>query len=91
MRRTKPRNTDAGGRAGLRRDAVKGVVLHTAVQGISALVLLWIRELVDLGWLDGPLLVLAVIDLATIPPAFIVLRQRIKEIEGGELDAARKY
>ena len=29
--------------------------------------------------------------LAAVPPVFIVLKQRMKEIEGGELDAAGKY
>ena len=37
------------------------------------------------------LLVLAVLDLAVIPFSAVVLRQRLREIEGGELDEARKY
>ena len=44
-----------------------------------------------LDWLRLLLLILAVGDLVTIPAVWIVLKQRMKEIEGGELDAARKY
>ena len=36
-------------------------------------------------------LVLAVICLLLIVPALCVLKERFKEIEGGELDAAGKY
>ena len=36
-------------------------------------------------------LVLAVICLLLIVPAMCVLKERFKEIEGGELDAAGKY
>lgn len=60
-----------------------------------ALLLLWGRSqlagLEGLDWLRLLLLILAVGDLVTIPAVWIVLKQRMKEIEGGELDAARKY
>ena len=36
-------------------------------------------------------LILAVIDLITIPFTFAALWQRVREIEKGELDEARKY
>ena len=39
----------------------------------------------------GLLLLLAILDLLTIPFSFVVLIQRIREIERGELDEARKY
>ena len=90
MRRTRPKNIEEGHRK-LKRDAVRGAVVHALVQGLSALALLWLRTWTQAGWLDGLLLVLAAVDLVTIPPAFIVLKHRLKEIEGGELDAARKY
>ena len=57
--------------------------------------MLWGRSqlagLEGLDWLRLLLLILAVGDLVTIPAVWIVLKQRMKEIEGGELDAARKY
>ena len=37
------------------------------------------------------LLWLAVLALITIPFSLVVLRQRLREIEGGELNEARKY
>ena len=60
-------------------------------QLLSVLVLLWLRGLSKTGWLDTLLLVLAVLDLAVIPFSAVVLRQRLREIERGELDEARKY
>lgn len=61
------------------------------LQGGSALLLLWMRGHTQTGWLDALLLILAVVDLATIPPAFVVLRQRMREIQRGELEEARRY
>lgn len=90
MRRTKRNNIDPGKRA-QRKNAVQGVLLFTAGQLLSAAVLLWARGLITAGWLDTLLLVLVICDLVTLPFSVIVLRQRIKEIERGELDEARKY
>lgn len=67
------------------------MAVFLVIQGLSVLALVWVRSLVETGWLDTLLLVLAVLDLGAIPPSFVVLRQRMNEIEGGELDAARKY
>ena len=47
-------------------------------------------ELKKLRW-QNLLLLVAVLDLITIPISFVVLRQRLREIERGELDEARKY
>ncbi len=84
------KNTDSGRRA-LRRDAVRGTLMFVGGQLLSVLVLLWLRGLSKTGWLDTLLLVLAVLDLAVIPFSAVVLRQRLREIERGELDEARKY
>lgn len=74
---------------------VKGAAFFALVQLAMALLLLWGRSqlagLEGLDWLRLLLLILAVGDLVTIPAVWIVLKQRMKEIEGGELDAARKY
>ncbi len=73
----------------------EGRGLFALVQLAMALLLLWGRSqlagLEGLGWLRLLLLILAVGDLVTITAVWIVLKQRMKEIEGGELDAARKY
>ena len=77
------------------RHTPKGAAFFALVQLAMALLLLWGRSqlagLEGLDWLRLLLLILAVGDLVTIPAVWIVLKQRMKEIEGGELDAARKY
>ena len=87
-----PKNIDPGQRA-QKKDARKGAAFFALVQLAMALLLLWGRsQLADWrGWMRLLLLILAVGDLVTIPAVWIVLKQRMKEIEGGELDAARKY
>ena len=87
----RPENTDSPARRARKREAVWGAVGYVLVQLLAAAVLLAGRLFVEAGWLDVLLLVLAAADLLSIPPVFLVLRQRIKEIEGGELDAAGKY
>ena len=88
-----PKNIDPGQRA-QKKDARKGAAFFALVQLAKALLLLWGRSQLDglegLDWMRLLLLILAVGDLVTIPAVWIVLKQRMKEIEGGELDAARK-
>ncbi len=87
MNRTKPENT----KAQQRRDAIKSAVLSSLLQIAAAAVLLWVRSAVPIVWLSRVLLILAALDLLSLIPTFVVLKQRFKEIEGGEIDAARKY
>lgn len=89
MRKTKPESTDS--RRGQKKNAIESVVIFILLQVLSAVILLWCRSLCPVRWLNAALLVLAVLDLASILPSLAVLKQRMKEIEGGELDAARKY
>jgi len=74
-----------------KKSAVRSVLLHTVFQLLSVAALLWLRTLTERGVLDGALLVLAVIDAALIPFGFVALYQRVREIEKGELDEAKKY
>lgn len=84
MRRTKPKNTE-------KRAAVRSVVLNTLLQLVTAGALLYARSCTDIGWLRNLALFLAAADLITIPFTFAVLRQRVREIEKGELEEAKKY
>ena len=84
MRRTKPKNTE-------KRAAVRSVVLSTLFQLLTAGALFYLRSLRPPDWLGGLMLFLAVAELATIPFTFAALWQRVREIEKGELDEARKY
>ena len=90
MRKTKQENTDATHRK-QKKNAIESVVIFILLQVLSAVILLWCRSMCQVGWLRGLLLALAVLDLASILPSAAVLKQRMREIEGGELDAARKY
>lgn len=74
-----------------KRAAVRSVVLSTLLQLITAGVLLYARSCTDVGWLSALALILAAASLITIPFSFAVLRQRMREIEKGELDEAKKY
>ncbi|MGO5021653.1 hypothetical protein ACTQ4E_01005 [Lawsonibacter sp. LCP25S3_G6] len=90
MRRTRPKNTEPAKRRE-RKEAIRGVVTHVVVQLLSVAVLLGLRCLTVRAWLDNLLLFVAVLDLITLPFSFIVLRQRLREIEKGEMEEARKY
>ena len=85
---TRP-NTDR--QASRRKNALWGAVSATVLRLIAAAVLLWCRRDVDSTALSVVLLVIALIDLGTIVPIWISFRMRLKEIEGGEEDAAAEY
>ena len=70
---------------------MRSVVLSTLLQLMAVGALLYLRSVTQTGWLRGLLLLLAVTDLITIPFTFAALGQRVREIEKGELNEARKY
>lgn len=74
-----------------KRAAVRSVVLNTLLQLMTVGALLYLRSVVQADWLRSLALFLAVIDLIIIPFTFAALWQRVREIEKGELDEARKY
>ena len=76
---------------GEKRSAMRSVVLSTLLQLMTIGVLLYARSCTDIGWLRSLTLLLAAANLITIPFTFAALRQRMREIEKGELDEARKY
>ena len=67
------------------------MVLSTLFQLMTIGVLLYARSCTDIGWLRNLALFLAAADLITIPFTFAVLWQRVREIEKGELEEAKKY
>ena len=77
--------------AGRRKSALWSAVFNTVLRLIAAAVLLWCRRAVDSAALSVVLLVFALVDLGTIVPIWISLHMRLKEIEGGEEDAAAEY
>ena len=90
MRRTKPKNIEFDRREE-KRAAVRSVAVSTLLQLLAVAALLYLRTLGPPDWLAGLMLFLAVADLITIPFTFAALWQRVREIEKGELDEARKY
>jgi hypothetical protein len=86
----KPGSTDSPAR--LRRQAL----VSAAVYGLGLLsqtgLLLWVRHrFLRPGILSTLLLVLALASTAALIPLGLVLRGRLREIEGGEIDEARQY
>ena len=90
MRRTKPGNIKLD-RQGEKRAAVRSVVLSTLLQLLTVAALLHLRTLGPPEWLGGLMLILAIADLITVPFTFAALWQRVREIEKGELEEAKKY
>lgn len=88
MRRTKPKSID---RREEKQAAVRSVVLNTLFQLLTVGALMYLRTAIRTGWLRNLALLLAAADLITIPFTFAALWQRVREIEKGELDEARKY
>ena len=84
----RPENTEA--QALRRKNALWGAVSSTAVRVVAALVLLWLRAGLDPAGLTAKLLAL-VFEVGTILPIWINLKTRLKEIKGGEEDAAAQY
>lgn len=75
-----------------RRQAVLGAALFGLLQLACVVCFAWLCLIPDLPrWLFWLFAVLAVFCAALMVPALVVLRQRFKEIEGGELDAAAEY
>ena len=71
--------------------AVRSVALNTLFQLMTVAALLCLRTMGPPEWLSALMLILAIADLITIPFTFTALWQRVREIERGELDEARKY
>ena len=74
-----------------RRDALRSAVVNTLLRLVAAAALLWCRRTVDSAFVSVLLVVIALVNLGTIVPIWISFRMRLKEIEGGEEDAAAEY
>ena len=86
-----PKNTEER-QAQRRREAWQSAVLNTLLQLAMAALLLGLRWYHHLDGLAGTLLLLfALLDLGSIIPVWILLKTRLKEIQGGEEDAAAQY
>ncbi len=87
-----PRNTDSPAQALRRREAWRSVIFATVFRLLMAAVVLGLRWHYQMeGFAGALLLIVAVVELGTIVPAWMSLKVRLKEIEGGEEDAASQY
>ena len=86
----KPANTDS--QAVRRKNAVLGAASSGLLRLTVVIVLGWLRSSLDPSqFMAKVLLVLIVLDLGSIPFILISLKTRLKEIRGGEEDAASQY
>ena len=90
----KPKNTDGltPAQRQRRKNAVWGVVMSSFFRLLSAAALIWLRASLDpAGFVSKLMLIIIVLDLGSVPLIWISLRTRLKEIQGGEEDAAAQY
>ena len=89
----KPESTDRALRqAQRRRSALWSAVISTLMCLLSAGALIWLRASLDpAGFFAKLLLLIIAFDLGSIPIIWINLKTRLKEIQGGEEDAAAQY
>ena len=83
-----PTNTDQRTPHG---SAIRGALTGIDARLLAAAVLLWLRRNMPDGVLSTLLLALILVELGSIIPTIVVLKQRLNEIEGGEEDAAAQY
>ena len=75
-----------------KKNAVWGAVFSTAYRLLTVVVLFWLRSSWEPSSVWGKIaLLMIVLDLGSIIPIWINLKTRLKEIEGGEEDAAAQY
>lgn len=86
----RPESTDP--QAVRRRSALLGALSSTLLRLTAAVVLLWLRSSLEPGSFTAKaLLIVLVLDLGSIPLIWVSLKTRLKEIQGGEEDAAAQY
>ena len=88
----KPANTESKSRQARRKSAILAAVSSTLMRITSVVLLLWMRAGRDpASLLSKVFLILIVFCLGSIPLIWISLKTRLKEIQGGEEDAAAQY
>ena len=87
-----PKNTENEAQRRRRREAWKSAIISSLWMLFSAALMLGLRSLyVPEGFWSAVLLILSLLELGMIIPVWILLKTRLKEIEGGEEDAAAQY
>ena len=86
------RNINEEAQKDRRYDAWKSAIIATVWMLLSASMLLLLRHYyVPEGFWSAVMLIAGLLELGMIVPVWILLKTRLKEIEGGEEDAATQY
>ncbi len=87
-----PRSIDPVAQARRKKEAKQSAMISSLWLLGSGGLVLFLRYFYHItGFWGAVLLIFAVLDLGMIIPVWILLKTRLKEIEGGEEDAAAQY
>ena len=87
-----PENINENAQRQRRRDAWRSVILASIWLIVASTVLLYLRNrFVPDGFWSAVMLIISLLELGMLIPVWILLKTRLKEIEGGEEDAAAQY
>ena len=87
-----PENTDSPAQRRRKKDALKSALVSSGWMGLSGVALLVLSTVfVETPLVRTMLTIVSLLELGMIVPIWILYKTRLKEIEGGEEDAAAQY
>ena len=87
-----PNNTDSPAQRRRKRDALQSALVSSGWMGLSGVALLVLSTVfVETPLVRTMLTIVSLLELGMIVPVWILYKTRVKEIEGGEEDAASQY
>ena len=87
-----PENTDSPAQRRRKKDALKSALVSSGWMGLSGVALLVLSTVfVETPLVRTMLTIVSLLELGMIVPVWILYKTRVKEIEGGEEDAASQY
>ena len=87
-----PNNTDSPAQRRRKKDALQSALVSSGWMGLSGVALLVLSTVfVETPLVRTMLTIVSLLELGMIVPVWILYKTRLKEIEGGEEDAASQY
>ena len=87
-----PENTDSPAQRRRKKDALQNALVASGWMGLSGVALLVLSTVfVETPLVRTILTIVSLLELGMIVPVWILYKTRLKEIEGGEEDAASQY
>ena len=87
-----PNNTDSPAQRRRKKDALQSALVSSGWMGLSGVALLVLSTVfVETPLVRTMLTIVSLLELGMIVPVWILYKARVKEIEGGEEDAASQY